>query len=593
MNTRSVLSTWSIRGFYLSALWATATALYLHRAYQDAWVLDDLWLPLAVVIVMYLLSVWLSTQLGKIAILTSIVTGLLHGIPAIKYANVYLSTIDNTVHISLIRAIATTGHVETESSYAKTPGFHAFVAALAQLSGIPPEALAQVAPSFIGCIAPLAIYTLCNRFNFPVQLTKITVILSAFSLPALNTLNGTSFVIPLLLSLITIFFIIRSASVAPYAFHFTILMVFFTITITLWHPGTSIIFPSILLLVGIAASRLYRGSMFPELSKNFRSIGMIGATATLGFWMFGSNFVWKRFAINVITALSADSKVQLIPTRLFQIGLEYQVLIAAFNHSRDMTIVALALIGVVFLTFTRRSTQLSQFFRAYALIWAAFLGLLMAVFVASFGDQGYQRFLGYVVGLSPILAGYGLWKMLQSLQQVVRILRVGPVAAVAMVVVAAMFSIQMYPYQPAVPTLQGQDQQDVPIVWIHQVNSTYQHHLLTFAMTRLLPTISLDRTQILADYISYQQGALYYNIKSKLMLRRTTDQKPMPAFVLLHWPGKAGAFMEQAEYRSNVAIDRWFNDPNMSVIYDNGASFVLYAPENAEEPFYLERSGPK
>ncbi len=418
MNNRETLACWSTRGFYLSALWATATALYLHRAYQDSWILEGLWLPLAAIIVFYLLSVWLNTHLSTVAILTSIATFLLHGVSALKYSNVYLSTIDNTVHVSLIRTIARTGHVEAISSYASTPGFHSFVAAFSQLSGIPPEALAQIAPSFVGCVAPLAIYVLCLHFSFPAQLSKIIIILSAFSLPALNTLNGTSFVIPILLSLITIFFIYTSAQRDRLTY--LSLLLLFILTLTLWHPGTSVIFPSILLLVGIAASRLYRGAMFPRLAANFRSIGVIGITGTIGFWLYGSDFVWNRFRLNIRTAIFADSKIVLIPSRLFQLGLEYQVLIAAFNHSRDLIIVALAFIGVVFLTFTRRSTQLSQFFRAYALIWAAFVGLLVAVFVASFGDQGYQRFLGYVVGLSPILAGYGLWKILQFVQQMVR-----------------------------------------------------------------------------------------------------------------------------------------------------------------------------
>jgi hypothetical protein len=586
---RSTLTIWSVRAFYLCALWATATAVHLHRAYQDAWVLDDLWLPLAATVVCYLLSVLLSTDLRQIAGLTSIATGLMHGVPALKYANVYLSTIDNTVHVSLLRMIATTGHVEGDSSYASTPGFHALAAAVAQIGGIAPSSIAQVAPSFVGCIGPLAFYVLCKRFPFPPELAKIVIILSGFSLPALYTLSGTNFVMPLLISLIVVFFIVRIEPSRADQVSYRLLMFLFMITIVFWHPGTSIILPGILMLVGVAATSLYRGTMFPNLSKDFRSIAWFGGVAVLAFWMFSAEFVWQRFALNVITALTADSKTLLIPNRLFEIGLTYQLLIAAFNHSRDLAIVGLGMLGVVFLLFMRRSTQLSQFFRAYALIWAAFVGLLLAVFVASFGEQGYTRFLGYVIGLSPILAGYGLWRIIQWVQQHVPVVRAGATAAVAFVLVAGMFSVQMYPYQPAIPTLRGDQAQNVPIVWLHQVNSTYQEHMIRWTFRRLMPTVSLDRTQVLADYISYQQGALYYNIQAKKRLRRSIDQAQLPAYVLLHWPGKAGAFMEQAEYRSNVAIRRWYDGPDTSVVYDNGASFVLFSPTNAEEPFYLER----
>lgn len=72
-------------------------------------------------------------------------------------------------------------------------------------------------------------------------------------------------------------------------------------------------------------------------------------------------------------------------------------------------------------------------------------------------------------------------------------------------------------------------------------------------------------------------------------LRLTEQARDAPAFLVLHWPGAAGPYMEQAEFRSVEVLRAWRDRPGVSTVYDNGGSFVLYYPANGTDPFYLER----
>jgi hypothetical protein len=135
------------------------------------------------------------------------------------------------------------------------------------------------------------------------------------------------------------------------------------------------------------------------------------------------------------------------------------------------------------------------------------------------------------------------------------------------------------------PTFSEKDTEDgnFPVLYIHQVNSLQQYLMLDFALNQL-PT----ENQLITDYFGSRQAMLFFNRQVRDRARRTINQRPEPAFLLLHLPGSAGAYAEQAEYRSPAVIHSWIDHPNMSKIYDNSGSFILFSPHNAKTPFTLE-----
>jgi hypothetical protein len=123
-------------------------------------------------------------------------------------------------------------------------------------------------------------------------------------------------------------------------------------------------------------------------------------------------------------------------------------------------------------------------------------------------------------------------------------------------------------------------------VWLHLVNSEYQRQLLRYAAEKL-PA----EAELVVDYAGHRQARLFSGTTLQDRLRRTEQARPVPAFLLLHWPGVAGPYMEQAEFRSTAALQAWRDRRGVSTIYDNGGAFILYYPGNAVDPFRLEPSG--
>ena len=585
---RFIRSRVALVGFILIAAWTTITAMNMNRVYQDAWILDGIWIPLATLFIIYLFNVSFSSNLQRVSALTAAITFLLYIVPALKYAVNYSSSVDSVVHTSLMRTIALTGQVEPSSSYAGTPGFHTLVAALSQISGISITFWAKMVSGLLGGIVPLAVYMLCRRSSLPVSLAKIIIIFSGLGLPLLYSLNGTTFTTPMFVLMLAILFLREVDQSQPgHKVSYTVLLLLYTSAIVFWHPSTSLIVPILIISLGMLAALDHGKKLFLEHSKKFTSLGVLGMTTVFSYWMYDADFVWSHFVKNISLALQPDITPDLIPARLFEITLKEQVLIALFYHARDGVLIFLGILGLIFLlSRAGQSAPFARFIRTFGLMWLICFFPMLAILGTGLGAQGYKRFLFYVVAASPMLAGYGLWKGLQILRESVPWLSENGTVAASLFLTLVIASLQLYPYQPAVPTLAGggSNRGETAILWLHQVNTSYQYHMLDFAY-RNLPS---DR-QLIADYIGYQQVELFFGRDAKTRFRRTTNQEPQPAFVLLHWPGKAGAFGEQAEFRSLDAITAWRDRQGMSTVYDNGGSFILYYPDNPTNPFSLEK----
>jgi hypothetical protein len=571
----------SVAGFLLAALWAMITALRLDRGYQDSWLLEGIEAPLLALLVAYLIILSQTSDLRQITIFTSASAFLLFAVPALKYSETYISTVDNAVHLASIRTIALTGHIDPLTSYVNTPGFHAFAAILAQLSDLPSETWAKIIPAFLGSTIPLAFYVLCHRAMLPAKLARNIIVLSGGSVPLLYLLNGTSFTLPLFVFVIIIFFL-RAADRdgTRHTGAYAVLLLLFVCAIVFWHPSTSFLMPLILIAAGIAAMLRRKGMPFLQHSGALISLGILFLTGALTYWIYEANYVWSHFVKNISLALHADLTPELVPQRLFYLNFTDQLLMGLFFHSRDAMLVAIAILGGLFLARSNRSERFKQFLRTYSLIWLMSLVLLAIIFVAGFGAQGYARFLQYVVVLAPVLAGYGIWQASVFIHKRVPLISQRTFTFIALILTLLIASIQLYPYQPAIPLYSKglSPNEATPILWMHQANTTYQYHMLGFARKELPPEI-----QVIADYAGYHQMALFFGLDARLFLRLMNGARSTPAFLLLHWPGQPGAYFEQAEYRTPVALHSLRTYPGMATVYDNGGSFILYFPRDIHE----------
>jgi len=357
---------WGLGAFIFITVWTVVAALRTEQSYQDSWMLEGLWLPFAILLMIYLLNVSLSSNLQYVAILSTAITFLLYAVPALKYTLIYDSTIDNAVHMSLMRLIATTGQVDPSSSYAATPGFHILIAILAELSSLPVEAWTKVIPAFVGSLTPLAFYILCKRVLMPATMAKITIILAGFSWPLFYTLSGTHYTMPVFIFILSLLFLREMDKSNNLGVSYTILLLLFIAQIIFWHPISSLLVPIIIILAGILARLDYKDKLFLEQSKHLPFLGIFGIIGAISYWMYGAGFVWKKFVQNISQALLLDLTSDIIPRRLSEIPLADRVLIALFSHARDGILVALALVGLILLF--KKINYPDQFTRLFELM---------------------------------------------------------------------------------------------------------------------------------------------------------------------------------------------------------------------------------
>lgn len=573
--------------FGLSAIWALVTSIRLNRIFQDAWILDDIWFPSLILFITFVLIIYFEGNLSPLTIFSSAFAFLLTALPALKYHFIYGSAVDQAAHYDLIRSIVQTGQVYSGSSYAATPGFQSLVASLSSLPEGSLVLWSKLLPAFLGALIPLGFYMLCHRSSVPESLARVIIVLSAFSLPLLYRLNGTSFTVPLVVCLVILFFLrLLSHPDSGHRLSYTLLILILLLAIIFWHPASTLVLSFIFIVAGLLFAHWpAKEDPFLRQASSLASLGLICIIAAFTYWMYSADFVWLKFVDNIRLALQADLTPDPIPNRIYQIPFVDRFIVFSFFHARDAVFIALSVVGILPLFTSQSQEILDKFLRTYAVLWLVFMGLLAVILISDFGAQGYRRFLHYLVAISTPLAGYGLWRISLLLSKFFPGRSNLIPAASGLVVVLAIAFFQQYPYQPGMPNFKNEDTagSDTPLLYMHQVNTLHQYLMLDYGLNRLS-----TKAQLVTDYIGSRQALLFFGHQARDRSRRTTTQRPEPAFLLLHHPGKAGAYAEQAEYRSSHVIKSWIDISNMSKVYENGGSFVLYHPENAQNSFKLE-----
>jgi len=596
-----------------AATWSLAAAADMRRLYQDGWLLEGLWLPVALALAAYVVAAVHVRRPRHVALLATALAVLLNAVPALKYAYPYAPTSDTADHVLLIRSLAVTGQADSGAAYQHTPGLHLLIAALCSWSGTLLWLWTRLFPPLLGALLPLGFYLLCARLPLPAGLARPVLALSPFALPLLYALNGTSFTAPLLVALLALLLVRESGTPGSveggdagrqrctWQVGQTVLVLALGGAIVFWHPISSLLYPMVLLAAGTIGQLRPACRRACAASGALASVGASMAAAVLVFWFCRADYVWARLIKNLRLLIEPRSTPALVPSRLGELDLVGQVHMALLFHGRDAVMLTLAGCGVLLLAWPlvrRRGIKRTEAYmygsarralHTYGLVWLLLLAVVCGVFAYQFGAQGYQRFLIYLVTLSPLPAGYALWRVTAALHQPsarARLRSDRTLVAAGLIAVAVLSCAQFYPYQPAVPAIEARAGDATPAVWLHLVNSEYQRQLLRYAAEEL-PA----EAQLVVDYAGHRQARLFSGTTLQDRLRRAEQARLSPAFLLLHWPGAAGPYMEQAEFRSTAALQAWRDRRGVSTIYDNGGAFILYYPGNAVDPFRLEPPG--
>ena len=590
-----------------SLSWLVSSASLLQRGHQDAWLLEGIAFQMLLTVAFFVLFVVRETNLQRVALATAAITFALSAAPVLKYTFTYSSTVDNATHLATIHTIATTGFVDTAPrTYAFTPGFHALAAVMAQLSSTDALLWSRLTAGMLQATFPIGIYYLCARTAAPVGVAKATIVLSSLSVPATYyLLEGTSFTMVLSLGLVITYINKEIYRGRDLVFSDGIVSILLLVAVILWHPSSSLVVSGLFVLTGVFALLDHKGLFFSGQAGYALRLGLTLIVFAIAYWMYSADFVWSRFVLNINAAIypliaSGVGDVgakPLIPKRFFEISLTEKFVIAMLYHARDVVMLGTASLGFMFVIAQSRHRATSQYvsmIRGATTLWLASILVLILVFVAGFGVQGYRRFLAYVLLISPLLSGYACWQIFV----IVRRIRIGVflktvVLLVSLSAIFALSLIQLYPYQPAVPKFDAvigregsriisdyiwhlphekeRGTNDSPVLWFHQVNTQYQYNMLEFALTRLSPD-----EQLTVDVVGYHQAYLFFGFETRNRLRRPYNSNRESGYFLLHWPGYAGAYGERVEYRSTEAIAEWRAKEFVNTVYDNGGSFIIY-----------------
>lgn len=595
-----------IWGFAVSNVWALSTAVGLNYGYQDTWILEGVWQPLVLALCFYIVTVYKDLDPERTAILTAFFVFTVYSVSVLKYTYIYASTIDASIHFSMMRSLAEVGRFDN-NIYAYTPGLHLLVGSLAQLSGMSVAFWAKIVPAFMGSIIPMGVYLLCSRIDMPRLLLRCIIILSGLSLPMLYLPNGTTFAILIISPLVTMV-ILQSISEPRMRLGFMVMMYVLGATLIIWHAASSLVIPLTFAMMGsIGLLFVWLWERVAYLQIWIRRpafalviMGTIGFVSTLLYWRFVATPIWEQLMDNMrvftqVVETQKPSEGILVPERAFTLQPIDLILTLLVNHARDGGMLALVGLGGIFNLYALLSTWRSlssrdryvQIVRLFIIICALFCVILVTTLVTGFAKLGYKRYLLYVMAVSAPIAGYGLWKAVTLLNE--RLPRISPHAVVASTVALAFLvaTIQLFPHQSMVPRakMPGTDG-STPLFWQHQVNSEYQRFGIDFAATQIDADFN-----VFTDYRTYHQAGIFLDLAAKHHFHYGSWPTPRPSYLLYHIPGPAGAYSEQAEYRSVEAIQERRDLEGVNTVYDNGGTFLMFVPERQLEKTYLEFTG--
>lgn len=557
------------------------TVFLRQRSHQDLWILDEIVIPTAIFLFIFLAAEAFVKDNKKLVILAAFLLAAMNVVPGLKYqffSNVY----DAPAHFRFTSQIAFLGYVPENEwvsiQYSGNPGLHIFMATISIVSGISVNDVFRFVIPALSGLLPLLVYFITKGI---IDDTTQRYIIIASSFPIFEgfTIYGTSLAMLPYFTLMAVF--IRSMFREKNQTAFWLIFAVLSFNVITSHAITSLFF-SVILIGTLALLR------FLEYAKK-KPLGQIRASQLVApclffvvllfaWWVNFSSWNMRTLAVYVRQVLEGDPYRYTVPSRFGQISFLSKLQILTVEHARDVILAMLSLLGVfVFVGKLRRndvSEKVKTFFLFSIVLLGPFAAILLFEFASGFGSIEYARFIAYALPLCTLLIGLALWRLDKFLRGISTstIIRNLATALILFMLISPCL-IEFYFYQPLVPrsnVLSSNLPENEYLVYIGTVNTIYQVEMISFA-----ETYSHNGT-IASDTVTRFQihGFSSPSFYSRQVYRSPLQYQNLDWDLLLLHTLKAGPLNEPAENRTRERIeDIRLNAGN--IIYDNGESFII------------------
>ena len=565
------------------------------RSYQDSWLLEDIFWPTAVLIVLGLLAAFAARSASLAALLVSSLAFALNIVPALKY-DLFYGVGDVPGHYSMVRSIVESGQVPTGLTYSEMPGSHLLVSSISLVTGLTSgDAFKLAPPLYLGSL-PLIAYLAARRCCQHEDLQKSIVIAAIvpafgfFTLSFKGSIGGFFFLFLLLALLVARGNQSRGQTRAALS-----LASILTVLAMVVHHGVTALFTLIALLCSTLVLLICSKSRFwtkatedSRLSSPLHVFTALAGVVVIGWWMYQADFIFGVFVREMRDLVElVEPRKPPIPARFGQISLVDQVRVLIATGRASYLVPAVLLAVGMGITVTRWRSAVFQRLRLATLFGAAVLvpasALAVSELARGYGSLEIERFAGYGILASPVFAGVAIWHLREHGSHSQRGTGVRKFAATGgLIVVLAIYLVSGFPPQPLVPSASALSETlpaGEPLAFFHGVNTVYQVRMISFAdlhrgNSQFLVADRVTANQVpafssgdLRDHILYQS---YLDASEELDGSRSWD------LLLLHWPGKSGPLEEKAELRTKQRIYEITTAPSHNMVYDNGASFMVW-----------------
>jgi hypothetical protein len=566
------------------------------RDYQDSWILDGIFWPTVALVVLGVLAAFSARKASSVALLVSSLVFALNAVPALKY-DLFYGVADVPEHFSMVRSIVEDGSVPTGMTYSNMPGSHLLVSTLSLVTGLSANGALKLAPAVYLSPLPLIAYLIASRCSRHEDLRRAVVLAAAFPAFGFFWINfkGTTSGAFLLLLLVSLLFARETEPSGHTRVAFSLASIITVFAIPVHHAVTSLFALGVLLCLTLVLfvnskagvrGETMSGALSPSTLYVFSGLAVV---LTIGWWMYQADFIFRIFVTEIRDIVELAEPINpTVPARFGELSIPDQIRVVIVSGRATFLIpAAVSALGVAVLAIRWRSglsheVRLAASFGLAVLFPAA--AIVMSEIIRSSGSLESDRFASYAVLASPVPAGVAI-RFLggqpgagpKGGASVWRFIATGAVAGLFVIYLLGGFAPQ--PLVPSATAVSSDLAADQPIGFFHEVNSSYQAHMISFVeehrgIRQFLAADLVTRKQIPAFGSRDMGSRIRY--PSYLEARQELDASGRWELLLLHWPGRGGPLFEKAELRTRQRIDQIADARTHNVIYDNGASFVVW-----------------
>lgn len=580
-----------------------AIAASISRDYQDTWILEGLEIPFSVLMATFLIYFYYEKKISWLLLFSCLLRFAIVALPNLKYSW-YLGIFpDPNIHFSLTKQTILQGHVPS-IGYARfhghvgTPFMYLSFDVFSLITGSSVVDSFKFLPVILSSLFPLFVYSIAKTTELSKRQSMMKYVMLLSSIPVMSSTSyevwGTMF--GSILTLVVLSQLLRIMK--RYDSLNWIILVVFSFTLASAHSVSSVLLCVALFMLSVIVF------CFPSILGGVQKIVPHLKMKTL---------LWSSIVISMMSLawLSLVATPQLIygvqslarareasqppigSRNPYFTGLNFADSSKLYVISRGGAAFSLFLIvaGILILIKKLRRDAGSEL-RVLSLYVIILFMLLSSGLVLGIGLQWFDRVTALLLNVFPIYAGIALYYLKPTeVFGRIRLIRLAQLARILVICTFVLLAIiELYHAQMLVPSASSAFRNlpvDQPLIYIGQVNSAYQRHMIWFAEEHIASdkklasdpiteyqAIGLANYNFSAAFPGYQAiGAANYNFSADFYSSQKSD------YLLIHLPGKSGSFTAywfQADACAKELIVQTVR--NSSILYTNGESFILSKP---------------